>query len=95
MKKLMLLLMIVSMFFGIGLSLTHAESPESLPFVAAAKKVRANVTGTGDTRGEAEKNAREAAHDVAGTYSFTVVRKNTTGSGKTWVCSMTIEYTEK
>lgn len=60
---------------------------------AAEKKVRTSVTGSGKTRSEAESEAAKAARQIS--FSYSVISKNTTGSGTNYVCTMVIEYTQK
>ena len=62
--------------------------------VAADKKVKASVSGTGKSKFAAETDAKRAARDVAGGF-YRTIRSNTTGSGSSWTCAMTIEYAEK
>lgn len=93
MKKL-LYLMVVAGMIGVGLPIGQAMAAEHSTFVAAAKKVKASVTGSGKTRFEAENDAAKAAREVSG-GSYNTIRKNATGSGNSWICTMTIEYTQK
>ena len=62
--------------------------------VAADKKVKASVTGTGKSKSAAESDAKRAAREVAGGF-YRTIRSNTSGSGSSWTCAMTIEYSEK
>ena len=62
--------------------------------VAADKKVKASVSGTGKSKFAAETDAKRAAREVAG-GSYRTIRSSTTGSGSSWTCAMTIEYAEK
>ena len=93
MKKLLYLVVVAGMI-GVGLPTEQAMAAEHSPFVAAAKKVKASVTGSGKTKFEAENDAAKAAREVSG-GSYNTIRKNTTGSGTSWICTMTIEYTQK
>ena len=93
MKKLLSLFVIAALMFSVGLPHSRVISAENQP-IAAAKKIKASVTGTGKSKSEAEREAERAAREVAG-GSYTTLRKNSSGSGKNWTATMTIEYTEK
>ena len=94
MKKLVYLVVMVAAMFAVGLPVGQATTTEHSQLVAAGKKVKASVTGTGKTKFAAETDAAKAAREVSGGM-YTRIRKNTTGSGSSWTCTMTIEYTQK
>jgi predicted outer membrane protein len=94
MKTLMSLVVVVAALFAVELPVGQATVTEPHPRVAAAKKVKASVTGIGKSKFLAEVDAAKAAREVSG-GSYSTVRKNTTGSGSSWTCAMTIEYTPK
>ncbi len=71
-----------------------ANASDNVMASLLAKKIKASVTGVGDSKSKAESDAARSAREVAG-GSYTTLRKNTSGSGKNWTCTMTIEYTEK
>jgi hypothetical protein len=91
-KLFSLLVVVASLAAAVPAAQTTATDP--CPMAAAAKRVKASVTGVGKTKYEAENDAERAAREVSG-GSYSTVRKNTSGSGSSWTCAMTIEYTEK
>ena len=71
-----------------------ALSPLVSPLVQAAdKKVRTSVTGAGSSKSEAENEAAKAARQIS--FIYTTVSKKTSGSDKTYICTMVIEYSPK
>lgn len=95
MRKLGGLLVFTAFGVSLGGPLEPILSAETRPAVAADKKVKASVTGTGKSKSAAEDEARKTARDVAGSINYRTIRKNTTGSGESWTCTMTIEYAAK
>ncbi len=95
MRKFGSLVVVVAAWCGLGLPGESVTAGEPQPCVAAGKKVKTSVSGTGKSKSKAESEAAQAARDVAGSINYRTIRKNTTGSGESWTCSMTIEYTEK
>ena len=94
MRKFGSLVVVVAAWCGLGLPGESVTADEPQPCVAAGKKVKASVTGTGKSKFAAETDAKRAARDVAGGF-YRTIRSNTTGSGSSWTCAMTIEYSEK
>ena len=92
----MKMLIFLSVVVSVGSSSQFAgKSPanEVKPSVAADKTVKTSVTGAGDSKYKAESEAEKAARSIS--FGYRVVSKNTSGSGKNYVCTMIIEYTPK
>jgi len=79
----------------VGLPTDQATSAEPTKVAQAKTKTRGQVTGTGESSFKARNEAESNARDLAGGNSYTVIKSNTTGSGKNWTCTLTIEYTPK
>ena len=93
MKKMLILLAVVAAIVMASHQAKPASAGDVKPSVAVDKKVKTSVTGAGDSRSKAEIAADSAARSISSSY--TVVNRNTTGSGSNWICTLVIEYTQK
>ena len=64
-------------------------------FTNKKKKVRASVTGVGETKFEAESDLRKNVNLITFDSNFKIIRANTVGSVGNWTSTMVIEYYEE
>ena len=64
-------------------------------FYQQKKKVRASVTGVGETKFEAESDLRKNVNLITFDSNFKIIRANTVGSVGNWTSTVVIEYYEE
>ena len=93
MKRICCAMLALAFLIPAGLAALAVTVVEPSTVSAADKKVRTSVTGAGESKDKAETEAEKAATQIS--FIHSIISKNTTGSGKNYICTMIIEYTPK
>lgn len=94
MKKTCLITFLV-IAFGVSNYPQAIQAAGSSVSYQQKKKVRASVTGVGETKFEAESELRKNVNLITFDSNFKILRANTVGSVGNWTSTMVIEYYEE